>query len=180
MARATANPLEGVNVSKAIAWLQKNGTAEKSPSETKFAEALNIPASKKGAVLWALEPQAFPELKIKGTPANIVKARNSGLRWERIAARTGMSVAQVQKAFEEHTGESASTSYTGRGRNYTGQASSRPEKKAASGRKPAAKTEKAGTSGRRAAAAKPAASGGKPARARTRAERQAKAGKSPS
>lgn len=179
MARATANPLEGVNVSKAVAWLQKNGTAEKSPSETKFAEALGIPAAKKGAVLWALEPQAFPELKIKGTPANIVKARNNGLRWERIAARTGMSVAQVQKAFEEHTGESAASSYTGRGRNYTGQASAKPEKKAASGRKPAA-TEKAGTSGRRAAASKPAASGGKPARARTRAERQAKAGKSPS
>jgi AraC-like DNA-binding protein len=136
--------------------------------ESFYSDKVGIDRNKVGPAIWFNEPLADPSLKFKGTPTNIVKAREQGLRWERIAARTGMSVSEVQKAFEEKTGKEYKTSYTGRGRNFNG-----PGAKKAASKKATSKA----TSGRRAAkngnAKKAPAKRG--ARARTRAERQAKA-----
>lgn len=55
--------------------------------------------------------------KIPGTAAAVKKARDSeGNRWELIAARTGKSVAAVKDLYPGD----ASSSYTGRGRNFNG------------------------------------------------------------
>jgi hypothetical protein len=114
--------------------------------------------------VWRLEPEAVPRLKFKANKASIVKARKDGVRWERIASRTGMSVSEVQRI----GGDEAAEAYTGRGRKGNGSST----KKAASGRRKAQSQAKA-TSGRRQAGGKQA---GRKPRARTRAERAAKAG----
>jgi hypothetical protein len=58
--------------------------------------------------------------KAPSTPTSVMKLRdNENNRWELIAARTGLGVAAVKTAYEEAGGD-ATTSYTGRGRNYNG------------------------------------------------------------
>lgn len=144
---AKGNPTEA-DVLKA---LKRLGSADELPSEREIADELGIKVSQVGKIVWPLEHKAFPALAIKGTGANIAKARKSGVRWEKIALRSGMTVPAVKKLYEEHTGEDASASYTGRGRktfeNGGGGSSSG---KASGGRRTAGRS--AGTSGRRAAA----------------------------
>jgi hypothetical protein len=137
-------------------------------SEGFYADKLGIERTKIGPMIWFNEPLANPKLKFTGNKANIVKARKDGIRWERIAARTGKSVAECK----EIGGKEAANVYVGRGRppgngSGTGKASSGRRQSAAKGK---------GTSGRRQAASKGnTGRGGKP-RARTRAERLAKSG----
>lgn len=134
-----------------------------------YADKLGIALGAVGAYVYRLEPVANPKLKIPATEASITKARdNEGMRWERIAARTGLSVAEVKRRYKGDPNKS----YTGRGRNFSGTAST---KKATTANKGGGGK---GTSGRRAASG--AKSGGKPAagrgRARTRAEALARSG----
>src|SRR5688572_11150388 len=130
------------------------------------ARELKVPASHVSAMFYAAEVEADPSLKFKATPASVVKARDKeGLRWERIAVRSGIGVAQA-KALYETGGGNVATSYTGRGRkpaSMAGKASPAASKKASGA--------KGGSKG--------SAKGGSkaPAKARTRAERLAKQGK---
>lgn len=131
-----------------------------------YADKLGIALGAVGAYVYRLEPVANPKLKIPATEASITKARNDqGMRWERIAARTGLSVAEVKRRFKGDPNKS----YSGRGRNFSGTASK--TKPAASGNKGGGK----GTSGRRAASGGKGAQAGR-GRARTRAEALARSG----
>lgn len=151
----------GISQDKIVKALKKHGTADKLPSMQKMADELGIALGAAGAIVWPVEPIAFPSLKFTGTPAAIVEARDKkGLRWERIAAYTGKSVSEVKKIYAEKTGNDPSASYTGRGRNFSGttttSGSTRGTGRGAgrSGKAASKKTASAGrgTSGRRAAA----------------------------
>jgi hypothetical protein len=130
-----------------------------------LAEDLGATAKEIVLDVWRLEPEAVPRLKFKANKGNIVKARRDGVRWERIASRTGVSVSEAQSI----GGQEAADAYTGRG----SRGNSGGTKKAASGRRQA-QAKSQGTSGRRQGAQKGQA--GRKPRARTRAERAAKAG----
>jgi hypothetical protein len=101
------------------------------------------------------------EKKAPATAQSVKKLRDSeGNRWELIAARTGQSVAAVKNLYPGDPADS----YTGRGRNFSGNASSA---------KPKAKA--AGKASSRSSGSKAAAKKGT-TRARTRAQRAAKSG----
>lgn len=126
---------------------------------------------------YRLEPVADPKLKITGTPKQVAKqivdgrhgsGDEPGLRWERLAARSGKTVSEVKKIYEDATGKSHLESYTGRGRNFAGngqvKSKANPKAKPAAGaavrtKQPPAKTK---------------------TKARTRQARQQKAGRNPS
>jgi len=101
--------------------------------------------------IYEAEAVAFPELVVKGTQAGVKQARESGLRFERIAARSGLTVGEVRD-FAEKAGVGADF-YIGRGRRQNGASggTTKTQKAASSGRRgKAAKEEpKAATSGRR-------------------------------
>lgn len=67
---------------------------------------------------WVSEPIADPSLRFDGTPGAIREARDGGLRWERIAARTGLSVSTVRARYAEASGKVSETTYAGRGRRF--------------------------------------------------------------
>jgi hypothetical protein len=155
------------NNPKLITFLKKN--KGRTVSEAEAVQATGIDPGKIGPALWAAEPVADPSLKFAANKGNIVKARKNGIRWERIAHRTGKPVAEVK----DIGGNEAANVYTGRGRR-SGANGDGPAK-AASGRRAANKGKtNAATSGRRAASGSKGKAGG--ARARTRAEKLAKAG----
>lgn len=129
--------------------LAKQVKATPGNSEKFYSDKCGIPMNQTLRHLVLAELQADPSLKIPATGKGIVKARNEGLRWPRIAARTGLSETKAKELFEAESGTSASESYTGRGRNWSGTASSAPKR--GGGTTKAANT---GTSGRRGAAGK--------------------------
>ena len=165
--------------------LKKLGAADDLPSVAAVADEVGVPTSKAGVPMWQAEPVAFPELKLN-TPKQIANARRNGVRMERLVARSGKSKSEVLNILENEGVDPSE--YIGRGRRFDGSAASKPSgssagKSGGSGSKRGAATGR-GSSGRRAAATTSkktttAASSG-PRRARTRAERQAKAGSSPS
>lgn len=122
------------------------GIVKKSPgnSETFYVEASGIPQGQILRYLVLAELKADPSLKIPANGKAIAKARANGVRWPRIAARTGISESKCKELFEAETGTNARDSYTGRGRNFAGTKA----------------TTTGGGSGRRGAAAKPAAKSG--------------------
>lgn len=128
-----------------------------------YAEELGVPTGSIGPTIWRLEPEADSSLRFKGNKSEIVRARKSGMRWERIAARTGLSKAEAQRI-----GGKDADVYTGRGRRFDGSAPA--GKKATSGRR--GRPPKA-TSGRRAKASGGKQAGRRAGRAKTRAEAQA-------
>lgn len=130
------------------------------------ATKLKVSSSIMAGLYYKLEPVVFPKLKFNATPKTVVAARAEGLRWERIAYRTGKSVSEVQAMFESAPGKDKPT-YTGRGRRFDGSAPT---------------TKKAASNGAgKKSTAKAAAGKGKTAgKARTRAQRAAKASASPS
>ena len=118
----------------------------------KAAEAMGVHPSTMADAFYRLEPVADPSLVISGTKSQVAKAivrlRNSGIRWERLALRSGLSVKQVKAIFTETSGTDADSTYTGRGRHYErkattvrGTRAARPNTrgKKGSGRKAAAK-----------------------------------------
>jgi hypothetical protein len=143
-------------------------------SERHYAEKTGIQQSQIGSVLYKAEVEADPSLKIGKTAAAVAKARNNGLRWPRIAAYSGLSVAKVKELYEEHTGEDASKSWTGRGRRFDGEG--KPKKTGTSGRRGSTSQKGQGTSGRRG---RGAAAGSKPAPRGARGRRGTRAGADP-
>jgi hypothetical protein len=140
-----------------------------------YANKLGVPLGAVGAYVYRLEPVANPKLKIPATEASVTKARDSeGLRWERIAARTGKSVAEAKRLYKGDPNKS----YTGRGRDFSGTA--RKATSSGAGTKGRQAATGKGTSGRRAAASGSKSTGR--AAGRTRGQKTAgrSAGRSPS
>ena len=104
-------------VPKAAAIVKKMmGDYKDSDISEEIAEKLKISISTAFSLLYPAEAVAFPELKFKATSANVKKARDKeGLRWERIAARCGVSPAMARQLYADSGGD-PSGSYIGRGR----------------------------------------------------------------
>ena len=84
-----------INDAKIVAPLKKGATSAEA------AKALGVNTDEVPGWwrrCWRLEPVANPSLKIDPTPKAVAAARGAGLRWERIAARSGMTVPAVKKA----------------------------------------------------------------------------------
>lgn len=132
---------------KLVSVLKKDGQGQ---SETHYVNASGIERSQILRYLVKAEVIADPSLKIPATGPSIVKARESGLRWPRIAARAGISESAAKSLFEEKSGTSASDSYSGRGRKTFDGAGATSGRRGAGKKTAAAKT---ATSGRRGKAA---------------------------
>ena len=66
------------------------------------------------AAIYAAEVAVDPSLAYRPTPARVRNLRKKGMRWERIAVRGGISVADA-KRLAEKGGIVLAESYTGRG-----------------------------------------------------------------
>ena len=120
-----------------------------------IASQLKVGESTAHQLMCYAEPVADSSLKIKATGAAVKAARDKqNLRWERIAARAGISVNAARQLYEEAGGDLES-SYTGRGKRPDGA--------------PAEKESKA-TSTKKASGAKKATAKKQPQKARTRAQ----------
>ena len=89
---------------------------------------LQITTQEVERILWGVEPQVYPELRIEPTPEAVVAARdgllapsrlldrdNPKLRWDRIAYRAGITVPEVRRLYEQVKGPGAARrSYTGK------------------------------------------------------------------
>lgn len=121
-----------------------------------YATKLNEEVKDVVTAIYRLEPEADPSLAYKGpkTDAGYGKfiTQNSTLRWERLAARTGLGVAEVKRLYTAATGEDPSERYTGRGRRFDGSAPAAKSggRKAAAGKTTGRGGKANGTSGRRA------------------------------
>lgn len=86
------------------------------------AKDLNVHPSTMADAYYRLEPVADPSLVISGNKgqvaAAIVRVRNSGVRWERIALRAGMTVKEAKAIYTAKAKVDADSTYTGRGRHY--------------------------------------------------------------
>jgi hypothetical protein len=160
-----------VNRSKLVSFLKKNEEA----SQKAAADHLGVTIGQLPMLTFcAAKVEAGIVKTAPGTPQSVKKLRDSeGERWEMIAARTKMSVAGVKRAYEE-AGGNASSSFTGRGRNFSNGGSSNKTRSSGSNKKTSSRS-----SGKKTSAAKSGSktrgSGKKTGvrRARTRAERQA-------
>lgn len=164
-----------LTIAQAVKALHKLGgksTPEKMVSETAFANEVNGPKPKVIPIMWQAEPVAWPELQLK-TSKQIAKAREAGVRMERLVARSGKSKSEVLKVLEAEGVDPSA--YVGRGRRFDGSTAS-----ATSSSSTSKKGNGRGSSGRRAASGGGKTTAAAPARARTRAERQAKAAGNPS
>jgi len=118
------------------------------------------------AQVYQAEPVAFPELVLPATQKGVKEGRESGLRFERIAARINagggeMSVGEV-RTLADKAGVGADF-YTGRGRRSNGNGNSAKPKAASTSGRRAKKEEPKATSGRRrGAASTPAKAEAKP------------------
>lgn len=158
------------------------GLVKKGANQSKAAADLGITVGQLSMLVFSqAQVDAGLFTKAPATGPSVKKLRDSeGNRWELIAARTGISVAQVKAKYEE-AGGNASASFTGRGRKPNGGASKPAAKAGAKGRqaakpaaKPAAKKPAGKPVGRAAAAKKPVQ------KARTLAERRAARAANPS
>ena len=95
---------------------------KKGDSSAVAAAAMGIHPSTMADAYYRLEPVVDPTLVISGTPKQvakqIVKLRNSGVRWERLAARSGLSYKAVKDVYTAESGVDADSTYTGKGRKY--------------------------------------------------------------
>jgi|KBSMisStandDraft_5_1062788.scaffolds.fasta_scaffold21235_10 hypothetical protein len=152
--------MAGYSHAKLVAFLKKNDEAGQSAA----AKHLGISIGQLPMLQFCIaqvEAGVYDELP--ATTKSVTAARDKeGNRWELLAARTGESVSAVKKLYSGDPSES----YTGKGRNHKNGQGSAPTGKAA-GKAPAA------------AAKKSKATRGKstgPVRAKTRAQRMARAG----
>lgn len=138
------------------------GIVKKNPgnSERWYSEQSGIAMGQILRYLVLAELEADPSLKIPATGPAIVKARDvEGLRWPRIAARAGISVSKAKELYEDKSGNSASASYSGRGRKTfetSGSTAGTSGRRGSSTKTKAKSTSKTGTSGRRGAKSKTA------------------------
>lgn len=168
-----------LTIAQAVKVLHKlagKSTPEKMVSETAFVNETGGTKPQHVPIMWQAEPVAWPELQLK-TNKQIAKARESGVRMERLVARSGKSKADVLKALEAEGVDPSA--YVGRGRRHDGSSASTTSSSSGSGKGRGSGNGR-GSSGRRAAANSGAGKGAAPARARTRAERQAKNAGNPS
>lgn len=88
----------------------------------KMAKALDVHPSTMADAVYRLEPVADTSLVITGVPVKVAKTivalRNAGMRWERLAARSGKTVKDVRAIYSENSGTDAKLHYCGRGRHY--------------------------------------------------------------
>jgi hypothetical protein len=93
-------------------------------SRKDVASALRISPEAVERIAWAVEPAAFPSLRFDCSPENVALRAKSpdpfsagkSPRFDRIAARAGVSVGKVREAYAAGTGADSSTRYPGRGR----------------------------------------------------------------
>jgi hypothetical protein len=131
----------------------KQGEGKAVRSERELSEASGVPMSQIGKGIYLAEVEADPSLKIPATGKAIVKAKHDGMRWPRIAVRTGLSVGKVQALYEDATGNSAAEApYSGRGRKVNGENGSAPRTRGTKTKSAPATSR--GTSGRRRSSAK--------------------------
>jgi len=119
-----AEKISDALVTKAAQYIKKYGKAKwlelkNTEQFDLIAKHCKVTLPPADAIVYRAEPVAFPDLKIKASGPQAKQARNAGLRWERIAARMDVSVAEVKKLFAESGGDLA-TSYIGRGRMPSG------------------------------------------------------------
>ena len=95
--------------------LRKLGTADRLPSVPAVARELGVETSQLRD-LYKAEVVAFPSLKLKPTPTEAKRARESGLRFERIAVRMGVSESKVRELLEKAGVDPKA--YVGRGRRW--------------------------------------------------------------
>ena len=187
MARARSKP--SVDYNALVKLLKKSGDEKHS----EIAKGLGIQPSQ-------LDMMTFHRARVEAgivdeAPATAKSVRRlrdtEQARWEEIAARTGLGVSAAKNMYEEAGGDS--TAYVGRGRNWNGAEEETPKRgttkrssaKASSAKRGEGKktaSAKRGE-GKKTAAAKRSSSkksGAAPARARTRAERAARASGNPS
>lgn len=137
-------------------WVDKLATeVKRAPgnSERYYSEKCGVPMNQILRHLVLAELKANPSLKIAATGPAVVKARNAGLRWPRIAAYAGITEGRAKQLYEEQTGGSARDSYTGRGRNWSGTAPTGGTGGKRGAKKTGVQHVARGTSGRRGAAA---------------------------
>lgn len=167
-----------LTIAQAVKVLHKlagKGTPDKMVSETAFVNETGGTKPAHIPVMWQAEPVAWPELQLK-TNKQIAKAREAGVRMERLVARSGKSKSEVLKALEAEGVDPSA--YVGRGRRHDGSAPATTS--SSSGNGGSGRGKGRGASGRRAASGGGKATAAAPARARTRADRQAKAASNPS
>jgi len=83
------------------------------------ADELGVAPSTIANAYYLAEVNNDPDLAIEGTERAIAKGivaqRKQGVRWVRLAARSGLSQARVKAIWEEETGIPANETWTGRG-----------------------------------------------------------------
>jgi hypothetical protein len=81
-----------------------------------IAKSLGVTLHIAKSLIYSAEPILDPSLRIDALPEEIVRHRDLGhLRWERIAARSGVTVHVAKDLYREGGGD-PHTSWTGRGR----------------------------------------------------------------
>jgi len=160
-----ADAIKKVGVGKAVADGPENIVKSVPKVAAELGEDLNGAFV---AQVYDAEPVAFPAWKVAATQKGVKDAREAGLRFERIAARSGLTVGEVRDLAEK-AGVGADF-YVGRGRrqNGNGGGSAKPKATSTSGRRgKKAETEtKQATSGRRGRGASAAAKAEPKARGR--------------
>lgn len=163
--------------------LQKKGL-----SLEKAADELGVAPSSIATAYYLAEVNNDPDLEIKGTDRakakGIVAQRKKGVRWVRLAVRSGLSQAKVKAIWEEETGIPYNETWTGKGAPPPGmdveearQIAEVPPKTALNGDEPARKRSTAKRGATKRSTVKRGAAKRSTGKARTRAERLAKSGK---
>lgn len=106
--------MASVTQEKIVALLKKDSEM----TQGKVAQKLGVTVGQVPMLLFSkAQVEAGVYTKAPATQASVKKLRNEGNRWELIAARTNLSVAQVKQHAEA---AGVLNSYTGRGRNFNG------------------------------------------------------------
>src|SRR5438477_13154355 len=111
MAEATIDPKQLKEAVKIVKRLE----GERADVAKVIAEELGVKIPTAMTLYFTAELEIDPKLNIAGTPKAVKQARDTGVRWPRIAVRTGKSEAEVKKMYTE-AGGNVANSYTGRGR----------------------------------------------------------------
>lgn len=108
------------------------GFHEQGRSRAELAGEFGIAPDEIERLLWEWEPAVYPNARLEQTAEDIVAAREgrlprarlvgeepATLRWDRIAARSGLSLAEVKALYDSRRGTgAAASSYVGRGRDF--------------------------------------------------------------
>lgn len=114
-------------VAKVAPIIKKMGDAKDSAKFDAIQDRYKVARPMAAMILYAAEVVIDPSLKFKLTEANVKKARARGLRIERIAAYTGVSVTQLKNEY----GDVLEAHSIGRGRKPSANGASASKKPAA-------------------------------------------------